>query len=100
MWAPSGLGYRPLDNTNGSVKLWGIPLEEAARRSDPDWLVPGPIRFVVDYLLSQDQCTVVFLIDSHLQDLKEEGIFRVPGSVSRVEEIKAIFQSGMFLFTP
>eukprot|EP01127_Copromyxa_protea_P010205 TRINITY_DN2466_c0_g1_i3.p1 TRINITY_DN2466_c0_g1~~TRINITY_DN2466_c0_g1_i3.p1 ORF type:complete len:197 (+),score=17.15 TRINITY_DN2466_c0_g1_i3:28-618(+) len=81
MYAPCGLGYKPLgDNVN--VQLWGIPLEEAARRSDPDWLVPGPIRFGVDYLLSQDKY------------LKEEGIFRVPGSVSRVEEIREQFQSG------
>jgi len=31
---------------------------------------------------------------SHEQYLKEEGIFRVPGSVARVEELKNIFQSG------
>eukprot|EP01126_Amoeba_proteus_P039309 TRINITY_DN4139_c0_g1_i2.p1 TRINITY_DN4139_c0_g1~~TRINITY_DN4139_c0_g1_i2.p1 ORF type:complete len:390 (-),score=62.57 TRINITY_DN4139_c0_g1_i2:169-1338(-) len=82
MLAPYGLGYTPPISKPSDTQLWGIPLDEATRRSDDDWLVPGPIRFAVDYILSQERY------------IKEEGLFRIPGSVTRVNEIKQIFEEG------
>lgn len=36
--------------------LWGVSLEEAAKRSDPLWMVPTPISYSVSYLLSNEKC--------------------------------------------
>lgn len=39
-----------------SKALWGVSLEEAARRSDPRWIIASPIQFVYDYLTSNEKC--------------------------------------------
>lgn len=38
--------------------LWGVSLVEAARRSDPRWIIPSPISYAVSYLQSNEKCTV------------------------------------------
>jgi len=69
--------------TSPKTQLWGLPLEEAARRSDPDWIIPAPI-----------SCSVAYLLGNELY-LREEGIFRVPGYVGRVNELKNLFNKGL-----
>eukprot|EP01088_Endostelium_zonatum_P020798 TRINITY_DN783_c3_g1_i1.p1 TRINITY_DN783_c3_g1~~TRINITY_DN783_c3_g1_i1.p1 ORF type:complete len:606 (+),score=117.50 TRINITY_DN783_c3_g1_i1:43-1818(+) len=66
-----------------STQLFGVPLEVAARRSDPLGLVPAPVRKCVEYL--------------NLRALNAEGIYRVPGSQAKVKQYISQFNEGVQL---
>jgi hypothetical protein len=64
-----------------ATRLFGIPIEVAAKRSDPEnWLIPSPIRNAVRYL-NEVACD-------------EEGLYRIPGSHAKYLEYKRLFDSG------
>ena len=63
------------------TRLFGIPLMEAAWRTDKEeGLIPSPLRRAVEYLNDVAK--------------EEEGLYRVPGAHSKYLEYKAIFDSG------
>lgn len=94
-----------------SNPIFGIPLEEAAKRSDADFgAVPLPIRKSVQWLnahgmLSLSGHTALIGLSwwlhekemylQFVQGLKEEGLYRVPGSKIVFEAYKASFDHGM-----
>lgn len=39
--------------------IWGIGIEEAAKATPPPWIIPLPIRFATDYLLSDERCMLL-----------------------------------------
>tara|TARA_R110002050_G_scaffold86434_1_gene183757 strand:- start:231 stop:1280 length:1050 start_codon:yes stop_codon:yes gene_type:complete len=62
------------------TRLFGVPIELAARRSDPEGLIPLPLRNAVKFL--------------NTRSLEEEGLYRVPGSHAKYLEYKAAFDAG------
>ena len=63
------------------TRLFGIPLMEAAWRTDKEeGLIPSPLRRAVEYLNEIGK--------------EEEGLYRVPGAHSKYLEYKAIFDAG------
>jgi hypothetical protein len=78
----------PVSN-HSATRLWGVSLEVAAKRSDPDGLIPLPIKKSILYI--NDQA------------LDEEGIYRVSAAVSKIRRIREEFDSGRgndFAFRP
>jgi hypothetical protein len=65
---------------NPESVLWGIPLELAAKKSDPQQLIPLPIKKSIMY------------INDHALD--DEGIYRVSAGVAKLKKIRQEFDSG------
>ena len=69
------------DNADeNELKLFGVPVEVAARRSDPEGLIPLPLRNAVTYLNEKGG--------------EEEGLYRVPGSHNKYLEYRDAFDAG------
>eukprot|EP00029_Vermamoeba_vermiformis_P007927 TRINITY_DN3570_c0_g1_i1.p1 TRINITY_DN3570_c0_g1~~TRINITY_DN3570_c0_g1_i1.p1 ORF type:complete len:378 (-),score=78.97 TRINITY_DN3570_c0_g1_i1:33-1166(-) len=60
--------------------LYGATFEDAARRSDPDWIIPKPWRECISYL------------EAHATD--SEGIFRIPGSLLDTNRFIEMYNRG------
>eukprot|EP00164_Ancoracysta_twista_P002330 GFYU01003080.1.p1 GENE.GFYU01003080.1~~GFYU01003080.1.p1 ORF type:complete len:273 (-),score=41.54 GFYU01003080.1:206-1024(-) len=74
---PSQQIYQPEDP---SKAIFGVSLSSAAMRSDPEKLIPSPVRKAVAWL------------NAHA--LNEVGLYRVPGSLTKVKEYRAAFDRG------
>jgi len=61
--------------------LFGIPLKLSAERSDEARLVPSPVRLCIEFLENKDL-------------LKTTGIFRISGSMKRIQQYISMFNSG------
>ena len=69
------------NNNNSTTKLFGVPVEVAARRSDKEkGLIPLPIRNGIQYL--------------NEKGMEEEGLYRVPGSHNKYLEYRDQFDEG------
>lgn len=70
------------------TKVWQVPLEIAALRTDPNGVVPTPISKAIAFV--------------EAYGLDTEGLYRVPGKQANVNKIRQIFDSGQgewFQFT-
>eukprot|EP01103_Thecamoeba_quadrilineata_P013380 TRINITY_DN3703_c0_g1_i1.p1 TRINITY_DN3703_c0_g1~~TRINITY_DN3703_c0_g1_i1.p1 ORF type:complete len:314 (+),score=70.46 TRINITY_DN3703_c0_g1_i1:25-966(+) len=61
-------------------KLFGIPLELAAQRSDEKGLIPSPIRQSIEFL--------------EKKGLKYVGLYRISGSSKRIQELINLYDRG------
>lgn len=68
------------------TKLFGVPLEVAAERSDPQQLVPAPLRVATEWL--------------NIHGLREEGLYRIPGSKDEVDKWINLFDKGSEVIIP
>eukprot|EP01089_Gocevia_fonbrunei_P013876 TRINITY_DN3660_c0_g1_i1.p1 TRINITY_DN3660_c0_g1~~TRINITY_DN3660_c0_g1_i1.p1 ORF type:complete len:175 (+),score=34.72 TRINITY_DN3660_c0_g1_i1:97-621(+) len=75
-----------LDETTGNhsgedTKVFGLPIEVAAKRSDKFGIIPAVVRKSIDFL--------------NKKGLFSEGIYRVPGSHARAKEYILLFDKGV-----
>jgi len=68
------------------TKLFGVPLALAAERSDPQQLVPAPLKVATEWL--------------NIHGLREEGLYRIPGSKDEVEKWIRLFDKGSEVIIP
>ncbi len=77
--------------------IFGVSLKEAARRSDQEnWAIPSPIKKAIVYIESQGMNIKNINYYSE-KFMKQEGIYRVPGSLQRVNTYIEKFNSGKYI---
>lgn len=67
-------------------KIFNVPLITAAERSDPEGMIPSVLRIAIEWL--------------NTYGLQENGLYRIPGSKGRVDELIAMFDKGQEVVIP
>jgi len=66
--------------TPPGLQLFSLGLVEGAKVSDPNWIIPKPLKICIDYL--------------NKNGLSWEGLYRIPGSVAKINEYVAKLDRG------
>jgi len=77
----------PLPPPDPEKMIFGLPLHVAAERSDHLGLVPSPVRVCIDYIETRGL-------------FKTMGIYRISGSMKRIQEYISMFNSGQPVLFP
>lgn len=83
----------------GPPRVFGVPLAQAAKNTDPNGLVPDVVRKCCQFLEQHGvRCyfsigSAIVIIDV-LMTAKEEGIYRLCGSHAQVLQYRAAFERG------
>ncbi len=81
-----------MNNGKKDKKIFGVPLYDAAEKSDTLKLVPSVLRHSFAYL------NLKGIYKNLTIGIHEEGIYRIPGSKKSIREWREKFDEGLLFF--